>query len=246
MAVLSFSRSIGRSSMLSFHSPLCLARFIIAIIVQPREFKITAICTEASDWRQLTAEIVHPVSLVVYLSQGLDNNCPNAEAGELTFPGPSGDDNLPRRYCLDLQTQALRAKSCRSVHAKKFIRRLIFSVGIGNNDMHLKNWSLIYRDGRTPRLAPAYDFVSTIRYIADDKLALSITKEKAADQVNLALLERFARKAQVPTKLVLDTARETADKMRALWPALQKELPLDGVTRLRVTAHMKSVPLLKE
>jgi serine/threonine-protein kinase HipA len=75
---------------------------------------------------------------------------------------------------------------------------------------------------------------------------LSITKEKAADQVNLALLERFARKAQVPTKLVLDTARETADKMRTLWPTLQKELPLDRETRLRVTAHMKSVPLLKE
>jgi serine/threonine-protein kinase HipA len=128
----------------------------------------------------------------------------------------------------------------------EFIRRLVFSVGIGNNDMHLKNWSLIYPDGRTPRLAPAYDFVSTVRYIADDKLALSITKEKAADQVNLALLERFARKAQVPTKLVLDTARETADKMRALWPALQKELPLDREARLRVTAHMKSVPLLKE
>ena len=30
----------------------------------------------------------------------------------------------------------------------EFIRRLIFSVGIGNNDMHLKNWSLIYPDER--------------------------------------------------------------------------------------------------
>ncbi len=128
----------------------------------------------------------------------------------------------------------------------EFIRRLVFSVGIGNYDMHLKNWSLIYPDGRRPRLAPAYDFVSTVRYIADDKLALSITKEKAAGQVNLALLERFARKAQVPTKLVLDTARETVDRMRTLWPMLQKELPLDRETRLQVTAHMKSVPLLKE
>lgn len=128
----------------------------------------------------------------------------------------------------------------------EFIRRLVFSVGIGNNDMHLKNWSLIYPDGRTPRLAPAYDFVSTVRYIADDKLALSITKEKAAVQVNLALLERFARKAQVPKKLVVDSARETVDKMWTLWPMLQKELPLDRETRLQVTAHMKSVPLLKE
>jgi serine/threonine-protein kinase HipA len=25
--------------------------------------------------------------------------------------------------------------------------------------MHLKNWSLLYRDGRTPTLAPGYDYV---------------------------------------------------------------------------------------
>jgi serine/threonine-protein kinase HipA len=96
------------------------------------------------------------------------------------------------------------------VQFAEFVRRLIFNAGVGNNDMHLKNWSLIYPGGRTPQLAPAYDFVSTVRYIADDRLALSIAKEKAPNQLNLELLERFARKAQVPNKLVLDTARETA------------------------------------
>jgi serine/threonine-protein kinase HipA len=131
------------------------------------------------------------------------------------------------------------------VQFAEFVRRLIFNAGIGNNDMHLKNWSLIYPDGRKPQLAPAYDCVSTVRYIADDRLALSIAKEKATNQLNLELLERFARKAQVPSKLVLDTARETAEKMMALWPVLQKELPLDLTTRLQITAHMRSVPLLQ-
>jgi serine/threonine-protein kinase HipA len=32
---------------------------------------------------------------------------------------------------------------------------------IGNGDMHLKNWSLIFSEQITPELAPAYDFVST-------------------------------------------------------------------------------------
>nr|WP_244617037.1 MULTISPECIES: HipA domain-containing protein [unclassified Rhizobium] len=31
-----------------------------------------------------------------------------------------------------------------------------------NGDMHLKNWSLIYPDRRTPALSPAYDLLSTI------------------------------------------------------------------------------------
>jgi serine/threonine-protein kinase HipA len=127
----------------------------------------------------------------------------------------------------------------------EFVRRLIFNASIGNYDMHLKNWSFIYPDGRTPQLAPAYDFVSTVLYIADDRLALSIAKEKAPTQLNLELLERFTRRAQVPSRLVLDTARETADKMMTLWPVLQKELPLDRSTRIRITAHMRSVPLLQ-
>jgi serine/threonine-protein kinase HipA len=59
-------------------------------------------------------------------------------------------------------------------------------------------------------------------------------------------MERFARKAQVPTKLVLDTARETAEKVMALWPSLQKELPLDRETRRQMAAHTKTVPLLAE
>ena len=46
----------------------------------------------------------------------------------------------------------------------EFTRRLTFSVLISNGDYHLKNWSLIYRDGRVPALAPAYDLVSTANY----------------------------------------------------------------------------------
>tara|TARA_R110002095_G_scaffold111930_1_gene97772 strand:- start:5506 stop:5865 length:360 start_codon:yes stop_codon:yes gene_type:complete len=57
----------------------------------------------------------------------------------------------------------------------EFVRRLVFNALIGNADMHLKNWSLIYPDGRTPALAPAYDFVSTIAYIEDENMTLTQT-----------------------------------------------------------------------
>jgi len=42
----------------------------------------------------------------------------------------------------------------------EFVRRLVFSVVIGNGDMHLKNWSLLYPDQRKPVLSPGYDFVA--------------------------------------------------------------------------------------
>ncbi len=53
------------------------------------------------------------------------------------------------------------------------MRRLTFSTLIGNGDMHLKNWSLIYPDRRTAALSPAYDFASTIPYIKGDRFALN-------------------------------------------------------------------------
>ena len=37
----------------------------------------------------------------------------------------------------------------------EFTRRLVFNVLIGNADAHLKNWSVIYPDGRSTTLAPA-------------------------------------------------------------------------------------------
>ena len=54
-----------------------------------------------------------------------------------------------------------------------FVRRLAFSVLTGNADMHLKNWSLVYADGVTPSLSPAYDLLSTIPYLPNDRFALT-------------------------------------------------------------------------
>lgn len=42
----------------------------------------------------------------------------------------------------------------------KLFHRCIFNYLVGNEDMHLKNFSLITRDGKV-ELAPAYDFLST-------------------------------------------------------------------------------------
>src|SRR3546814_742650 len=62
--------------------------------------------------------------------------------------------------------------------AVQFIRRLTYSVLIGNGDMHLKNWSLIYPDRRRPILAPAYDLLSTLPYTADEEAALKFHRSR--------------------------------------------------------------------
>lgn len=108
----------------------------------------------------------------------------------------------------------------------EYFRRLVFSTLIGNADMHLKNWSLIYPDGRTPMLAPAYDLLSTIPYIKDDSAALNYARTRKMVELSIDELRYMAAKARVPEKLVVSTARETVDRFRSVWEAEKAHLPL--------------------
>lgn len=99
----------------------------------------------------------------------------------------------------------------------EFIRRLVFNALIGNADMHLKNWSLIYPDGRQAALAPGYDFVSTIAYLPDTNMALTLGRSKSMTELSMDQLAYLAAKARLSEKLVLNAARETVKRFRDSW-----------------------------
>ena len=128
----------------------------------------------------------------------------------------------------------------------EFIRRLTFSTLIGNADMHIKNWSLIYPDRRTPVLSPAYDFVSTIAYIDDDEAALNFARTKRFDQFTLDELSYLAAKASLPEKPALDTAQETVGRFLDAWASEKKHLPQHKNVTEKIDAHLKRLPIVKE
>jgi serine/threonine-protein kinase HipA len=105
----------------------------------------------------------------------------------------------------------------------EFIRRLVVNVLIGNGDAHLKNWSVIYRDGITPQLSPAYDLVSTIHYVQNDSLALNLAGEKHFASVDESHFERIARRIDASPKFVMDVVRETVAAARTEWPPIVRE-----------------------
>ena len=109
--------------------------------------------------------------------------------------------------------------------AYEFVRRLVFSVLIGNGDMHLKNWSLLYPDGRLPVLAPAYDLVATLPYIPGDQLALSFGGSQSLNEITLDQVRRFTETAGLPMRPVQDIVRDIVERTKAAWGSLaQKEL----------------------
>lgn len=128
----------------------------------------------------------------------------------------------------------------------EFVRRLTFSMIVGNGDMHLKNWSLIYPDRRHVSLAPAYDFVSTIPYLPEDGTGLNISRSKSFADFNVDELTHFAVKAAIPKKMVLDTAKETIATFRKIWADEAKNLPMSKAVRSAIETHMKTVPIMDE
>ena len=125
----------------------------------------------------------------------------------------------------------------------EFVRRLVFNTLIGNADMHLKNWSLMYPDGRTAALAPGYDFVSTIGYIDDDCMALNYARTKRFDEFSKDELTYLAAKAKLPSKLVMDTAADTVERFHKAWRRLKPELRLPKKTVEAIEEHIQRVPI---
>src|SRR5208283_5847230 len=128
----------------------------------------------------------------------------------------------------------------------EFVRRLVFSVVIGNADMHLKNWSLLYPDRHNPVLSPGYDFVATLPYIPNDTLALSFGGSRSLSEITPDQMRRFADTARIPAtplwKITVETVERTAESWNSVEQAdaLPKDLR-DSIGRqiLGVAAKVK-------
>ena len=99
----------------------------------------------------------------------------------------------------------------------EFMRRLVFTVLIGNGDMHLKNWTVLYPDGRAAVLSPAYDLVATVPYLPKDSLALNFGGEKDMGRIVPNQVRRFAEKAGLPVNPLWTIAEETSARIVDAW-----------------------------
>ena len=126
---------------------------------------------------------------------------------------------------------------------REFITRLIFNTLIGNADMHLKNWSLIYPGGRTPQLAPAYDFLSTTVYIPDDSMALRFGRSKLMTDLSIDEITYMAAKAGLPETLARTAALEAVERFRDVWPRERANLPVSKDVAAEIERLLAAVPI---
>jgi len=124
---------------------------------------------------------------------------------------------------------------------KDFIRRLAFSILIGNGDMHLKNWSFIYHDGKSAALSPAYDLLSTIPYLPNDKLALKLDNTRNMQSITLEHFRKMTQKSQLPQHMVLQVVRETVDATVTMWKENCKNFALPADLLACIDKHILGV-----
>lgn len=109
---------------------------------------------------------------------------------------------------------------------REFVRRLTFNLLVGNGDGHLKNWSLIFADGRHAAVSPAYDLVSTGGYYAGgapDDLGLKFGGSRLPRRVTRSDFARLQQILHVSSADVLDIVDSTVDSFLEAWAGASKE-----------------------
>ena len=124
--------------------------------------------------------------------------------------------------------------------ALEFVRRLALAAVTGNGDMHLKNWSLIYRGaGDRPEFAPVYDVLSTIPYIPADAMALSLSGERSFKAMDIQRWKAFANRARLPEAAVLKAVSDTVERVNQLWWLLPEREVVPEKVLERIDAHVQ-------
>ena len=118
----------------------------------------------------------------------------------------------------------------------EYVRRLVAMLVTGNTDAHLKNWALIYPDGRTPSLAPVYDFHSLTVYTRYRyaPLALSLNERREAASISYDDLRRMADRVGVDPDRTAGWAAEAAGRLREAW---SKDLRNEAESRFPALAE---------
>jgi len=125
---------------------------------------------------------------------------------------------------------------------QQFARRLLVNILLANGDAHLKNWSLIYRDQKTPEISPAYDILTTSVYIEGERhFALNLAKNKDWYLTEMSHFQSWSEKAGVPWRMIKPHLDDVMENARTLWPAALDNLPMIAEHQVQLRAHWQQL-----
>jgi serine/threonine-protein kinase HipA len=104
-----------------------------------------------------------------------------------------------------------------AIEKAKLFKRVLFSFLVGNEDMHLKNYSIIVRNGKI-ELSPAYDLLNSTIVLKGDveEIALSLKGKKSNLNQDM-LLNYFGRERCGLTDKIIERTIEAFQKALPSW-----------------------------
>jgi serine/threonine-protein kinase HipA len=123
-----------------------------------------------------------------------------------------------------------------AIERVKLFERTIFSFLVGNEDMHLKNFSLITRNQKV-ELAPAYDFLNSTIALRNPKEEMALPlKGKKSGLTRNDFLNYFARERLQINERVLNDVLSRFAKAMPLWCELLDQSFLFGDAKQKFSA----------
>ena len=140
----------------------------------------------------------------------------------------------------------------------ELLRRLVVNELLGNPDMHLKNIGLLYPDGMTPTLSPAYDVVAYSAFTRTTGHALQLmpkeifpAREQPADgaarkqRISPAVVRAFCAALDIVEAPAAAAVRDTVKKAYMLWPDLIEASSITGAQKAKLVGWFKSHPMIE-
>jgi serine/threonine-protein kinase HipA len=113
-----------------------------------------------------------------------------------------------------------------------FYELLIFCFLTGNNDMHLKNFSL-YKPAAQQVLSPAYDLVNVALVNPKDKEELALTLNGKKANIQLRDFEEAAKRANLPEHFI----RRTVERFASCLPKWEETIDRSFICKEQKAAY---------
>jgi serine/threonine-protein kinase HipA len=136
----------------------------------------------------------------------------------------------------------------------ELLRRIAVNEMLGNPDMHLKNIGVIYTDGITPELSPAYDIVGYSAFsrgkghalaIVDAETDLTLKANQEKPQLTPAIVREFCSRLGLPEKPVATVLRQVVVNAVATWPDMIKSSGLTLRQKENLLANFEQHHMVK-
>lgn len=126
----------------------------------------------------------------------------------------------------------------------ELVRLLVINDLMGNYDAHLKNFCLIYPDGRTPFISKAFDIVAWSVYLGGQGSALALYRDNVGKKTPIGLspatLRTFCERVGIAEKPCASLIKDTVSKALELWPALIESSLMYDAQKEKLLARLAS------